>query len=696
MPNTLKKLVFMAGMICHSAFAQSTLKQQATSTMLKATAFMDQKVSTHGGYVWYYLPDLSRRWGEMEAYPSMVWVQDGGTVNVGHMLLDAYHATNNEYFYSIALKAASALMAGQSKNGGWNYLIDFAGEASLKKWYATIGKNGWRLEEFQHYYGNDTFDDDVSSNAARFLLRMYLEKKDASIKRALDKAIAFILKSQYANGGWPQRYPLVKNYSAYYTFNDDVTWENVHFLMQCYKAFGEDRFVEPIRKGMYFYLLTQAPNGAWGEQYDMNLNIAGARSYEPAAYLPRYTYNNCFLLLDFYQYTKDKRFLAAIPRAIDWLMKVKLPADQTEQGKYTHSYFVDTITQKPIYVHRRGSNVQYGYYYTDTNHNGLLSHMYGKNSLSLSALKEAYEKVAALPVDQLNASWMFHLEDDESDLSVTEEQIKRVIEALDDQGRWLVEHVMISHPYHGDGVLQEPTDRYASVNVGDQTDTSPYRDTSDQKYISTPVYIAYMQQLIRYIRSDKKIVWELTDTTTVGDVKPEIVGSPKPMKGGVFFDGVDDGMIVSNVPIDGANAFSIEVLFKPDGSGPKESRFIHVEDERKNRGTLEVRITPDGHWYFDGFLKNGETNKGITLIDSTKQHVADQWYWAALVYDGHKMYSYINGHKELESDMDFPGLSHSKMAIGMRLNKVSWFKGQVGKIIFHSKALQEGEFSRPN
>ena len=36
-------------------------------TMKRATTFMVEKVSTSGGYVWSYLPDLSRRWGEMEA-----------------------------------------------------------------------------------------------------------------------------------------------------------------------------------------------------------------------------------------------------------------------------------------------------------------------------------------------------------------------------------------------------------------------------------------------------------------------------------------------------------------------------------------------------------------------------------------------------------------------------------------------------
>jgi hypothetical protein len=40
--------------------------------MLKATRFMVEKASTNGGYVWYYLSDLSRRWGEMEAYKTMI------------------------------------------------------------------------------------------------------------------------------------------------------------------------------------------------------------------------------------------------------------------------------------------------------------------------------------------------------------------------------------------------------------------------------------------------------------------------------------------------------------------------------------------------------------------------------------------------------------------------------------------------
>jgi hypothetical protein len=507
---------------------KADLLREAEQAMVKATQFMVDSVSVHGGYVWYYLPDLSRRWGEMEAYKTMIWMQDGGTVNVGHVLLDAYRATKNEYFYQAAEKAAAALIWAQSNTGGWNYMMDFAGDRSLKNWYNTIGKNGWRLEEFQHYYGNDTFDDDVSSNAARFLLRMYIEKLDPKYKPALDKAVNFILKSQYANGGWPQRYPIRNDfhkaghpdYSSFYTYNDDVIGENLNFLIQCYLVLGEERFLEPIHKAMKFYALSQQKNGAWGQQYNLKMEVAGARTYEPAAYLPRTTFANAFMLLKFYQYTGDRNYLAHIPAAIQWLEKVKLPAGMTQGGRFTHSLFVSVENEKPIFVHRKGSNVDYGYYYTDTMDTHLLGHMQGKGYIDVQRLKDEYVRISALPVAEATkdsplkpmeykgtgtpqTDYVLNPDSLRSGL-INESRVKEIIGALDERNRWLVKHVMTSNPYIGPGVNKEPTEKFASTNVGDQTDTSPYRDLSDQLYISTPEYIRNIALLSNYILSNKK------------------------------------------------------------------------------------------------------------------------------------------------------------------------------------------------
>ena len=500
------------------------LKSEAEDAMLRATKFMVEEVSYNGGYVWYYMPDFSRQWGEMEAYKTMIWLQHPGTVSMGSLFLDIFRITGDEYYYKAAEKAAAAIIWGQSHEGGWNYMIDFAGDRSFKQWYNTIGKNGWRLEEFQHYYGNSTFDDNITSDAARFLLKMYLEKLDPKYKPALDKAISFILKSQYPSGGWPQRFPLMyeynkkghPDYSSFYTFNDDVTWENIHFLIQCYETLGEERFLDPIMRGMNFYLISQDASGGWGQQLDMNLKAAGARTYEPAALLTQATFGNAKLLMKFYELTGDKKFLNRVPDAIKWLDDVKLPADKTDNGKNSHASYIEVGTNKPIYTHRKGSNVKYGYYYSDQNDKNLIAHSRRKRFINVDELKEEYEQLINMPSEEVvkdsplipqtfdhdSTPQKFYDLNRVNDTTIpAEEKVKEIISALDKQNRWLAKHAMISHPYIGEGQKQEPTDKYACTHVGDETDTSPYMDESDQEYISTEEYINNMNLLKNYVLS---------------------------------------------------------------------------------------------------------------------------------------------------------------------------------------------------
>ncbi|MFB6342055.1 pectate lyase [Saccharicrinis sp. FJH62] len=510
-----------------NSFSQSedSITQKVLETMYDATRFMVDDVSTNGGYLWNYLPDMSRQWGEMEAYPTMIWLQHPGTVSMGHVFMEAYHVTGNEYYYQAAEKAAAAIIWGQNPEGGWNYMVDFAGDRSLKHWYETIGKNGWRLEEFQHYYGNSTFDDDVSSDAARFLLQMYLEKLDPKYKPSLDKAINFILESQYPNGGWPQRYPLrhdfikqgFPDYTSFYTFNDDVTWENINFLIQCYLTLGEKRFLEPIKKGMDFYLLSQDNCGAWAQQLDMDLKPASARTFEPLAFLPSTTCENAFLLLKFYQYTGDTRFLENVPAAIKWLENTKLPETEIE-GERTHPTFVNTETNKPIFVHRKGSNVKYGIYYTDESDQNLPSHYYGKCRVPLEQLKNEYKRLSELNAEEVTKESpllpspftqadtpqkYYNLSGFKFMFYPKKETVSDIINSLDEKHRWLIKHAMTSHPYIGDGQNKTETDKYATTFVGDETDTSPYRDMSDQEYISTSQYIRNMLALIQFLKNNQ-------------------------------------------------------------------------------------------------------------------------------------------------------------------------------------------------
>jgi len=511
--------VFVSSFIVMSSFAQpKKLEQEARSAMLNATRFMVEKASVNGGYVAYYLPDFSRRWGELEGFKTQVWVQDPGTVSMGNVFLDAYTTTGDEYYYLAAEKVASALIWGQLPEGGWNYMIDFAGDRSLKQWYNTIGKNAWGFEEYYFYYGTSTFDDSNFSGPASFLLRLYLQKMDSKYKPALDKAIQLVIDSQYPLGGWPQRFPLKNNhpkngkedYSAYYTFNDEVISGNIDFLIQCYTTLGEERFLDPIRRGMNFYLITQQgnPQGGWGQQYNMDLQVAHARSYEPPALMPRFTYTHVLLLMNYYQLTGDRKFLARIPDAIQWLESCRLPADKSLGGTRTHATFIEIGTNRGLYAHRKGTAVKDGDYWWDYDDNNLLAHYGGKANINIQFLKDEFLRVNALSPNEATKDSPLKIESTSDGLLPQtqfsafnstgvipdDNMVSGIIKALD-QDRWLVKHIQISRPY---SVLPDGTEMN-TAKLSDENGKGIV-DSSEQQYISTREYEKNMGILIRYLK----------------------------------------------------------------------------------------------------------------------------------------------------------------------------------------------------
>lgn len=498
-------------------FAQKKdLNFETRQAMLNATKFMVEEVSTNGGYVSHYLPDFSRRWAEQEAYNTQIMLTYGMTPNMGEVFLDSYNATGDEYYYQSAEKVAQALIWGQHQTGGWDYIIDFAGIPSLKMWYNTIGKNSWGWDEYNHYYGTSTFKNGTTTSAARFLLRIYLEKLDPKFKPALDKAIEHFIKSQYPLGGWPQRYPVsaeLKDYSSNYTFNDDLTWENMEFLIQCYITLGDERLLDPIQRGMNFSLITQQgnPQGGWAEIYDMDIKPAHGRKYEPAALMPGQTMRQIGLLMRFYEYTGDRKFLARIPDAFQWLESARLPESMTNGGKYTHPVFVEMGSNRPLFSHRKGTGVNSGVYYVDYKDDNPLLHYGSKGNLdrSLKNLKEEYNRINALSPEQVVKNSPLKNPDSQSkklpqdffDYNQgttvkipTESEVHAIINSLDAQHRWLIKHEWISRPY-------------AISPTGEETNTAPLsteggaqiRDTSDQQYISTSEYIKNMNLLVKYI-----------------------------------------------------------------------------------------------------------------------------------------------------------------------------------------------------
>ncbi|HRE43908.1 MAG TPA: pectate lyase [Terricaulis sp.] len=490
--------------------------------MKRATAFMLEKAAYRGGYVWAYLPDFSRRWGEMEAYPSMIWMQPPGTATVGHLYLDCFEATGDHFYYRAALSVAEGIIAAQLPSGGWNYMHDFAGEDSMRRWYDTIGKNGWRLEEFHHYDGNATFDDEGTAEASQFLLRAYLVRREARLLAPLQRAIQFVLDSQYENGGWPQRFPRVEgeaHYAPYITFNDAVADANILFLLMVYHTLGDERALASIRRAMEIFPATQGTGSqpAWGLQHHHEtLAPIGARTYEPDSYATHTTAGNIAQMMDFYEWTGERRFIERLPQALDLLDSLRLPDDQVRVPGRHYPTFIEFETNRARINHRRGSNARSGQYYWDYNPENPITHYSQWRAINAAALRERLEQLSANPPDLAKSPLtrgnfrmprFFTTENIEvSDMNSNvgagalerpaAERVAELIATLNAEGYWPTPLSATSNPYIGEPPAQATPGDFGGTLVGDQWDTSPHITQNPVTGISTGAFIQNMSALL--------------------------------------------------------------------------------------------------------------------------------------------------------------------------------------------------------
>ena len=194
--------------------------------------------------------------------------------------------------------------------------------------------------------------------------------------------------------------------------------------------------------------------------------------------------------------------------------------------------------------------------------------------------------------------------------------------------------------------------------------------------------------------SNNSITWKIDNLNKVGSSSATVLGSPAIIETvlgrALQFDGADDALIVEENPIAGWGAFTIEVIFRPDSGGNTEQRFLHFQEVDSHRVLIETRLTENGKWFLDTYMKYGNSDK--TLYAKNYLHDLDQWYHAALTYDGTNMAHYVNGMLELSGSVKFNPMNGGETSIGCRINRVYWFKGAIILIKFTPSALSPGEF----
>lgn len=437
----------------NSASDQIT-RDEVLAAMKKASYFMMDKVSNHGGFVSVYNSSLSEQWGEIPARDSQIWVQSPGTTSMGMVMLKAYEITKDPDYLQYAKKIANALIYGQHKEGGWHYFIDFDPQG-IEEYYEDIASQSWGFEEYYHYYGNCTYDDSVHTEPTRFLMKLYLSHLDSEYKVPLVKALNFILESQFSNGAWPQRYPLHEGYTSYYTYNDNVIFGNIYLLLDAYEKLGNQEYKKAAQRGMDFVIISQLPppQAGWAQQYNHDMKPGKARNFEPAA-VSTGTTRSCIRNLEkFYMITGNKKYLRGIPDAIQWLEDSIINRDinKTYKGrKYTHASFYELGTNKPLYPHRKDTRAELDPndpnkgYWVDYEFGNFPGHYGMITYVDLEAIKEKYNRIKSLSPEEA----MSEYQREKNILSIPEQvspqEIRDILSSRDKRGIW-VEEVFIKH-----------------------------------------------------------------------------------------------------------------------------------------------------------------------------------------------------------------------------------------------------------
>jgi hypothetical protein len=185
------------------------------------------------------------------------------------------------------------------------------------------------------------------------------------------------------------------------------------------------------------------------------------------------------------------------------------------------------------------------------------------------------------------------------------------------------------------------------------------------------------------------LVWHLDQTAKLGGHPLTVMGAPQvaaePAGKAMVFNGSSDGILIPVNPLAGSPAFTIEILFKPEEGGLEAQRFFHLEDTKSWRVMIETRLDGHGSWWLDTFL--GAKAVSQPLIDPKLLHPTGRWYWVALRFDGKHMTNFVDGKQELDREAGFGPMVEGQLSLGVRQNKVHWFKGGIREVRWHTEAI---------
>ena len=434
--------------------------EQVRRALHRSVRFFRERVSSHGGYVYQCSDDLSKREGEGKVGVDVAWIQPPGTPAVAMAYLDAYRMCGDSVLLEAAKETAGALIRGQLQSGGWDNSIAFDPKQRAKYAYRSDLETD---EPPAKRRNTTTLDDDKSQSAARFLMQLdqELEFQDEVIHEAVTYALDCFLQAQYTNGAWPQRYSEFprasndppekasfdkdwprefpgKNYSGFYTLNDNTMSDMIITMLDAWEIYGEKRYLDAAIRGGDFFRLAQLPEPqpGWAQQYDQRMRPAWARKFEPPAISGGESQGVMQTLIELYRRTADSsddaaRFLDPIPPALSYFRRSLL-----DDGRLARFYEMET--NRPLFFTK-----EYELTYSPDD---LPTHYAFMVSSRLDKIEAGLQKVRELSKEQLRRPKHVRVS------PPSESVVMSIVEGLDRRGAW-VERGRLK--YHGDDDLTE-------------------------------------------------------------------------------------------------------------------------------------------------------------------------------------------------------------------------------------------------
>jgi PelA/Pel-15E family pectate lyase len=231
------------------------------------------------------------------------------------------------YASAEAIRIAGNLLLWQRRSGGWPKNTDMAvvlSQAAADK----ISK--------EHAEPDSTIDNGATREQLIYLAKVFYATRQPRFKEAFLKGLDYLFAAQYANGGWPQFFPLRKGYYSHITFNDGAMAGVLMLLHEIARKHSPYTFVDEARrkraeqavaKGIECILKTQVVvNGkrtVWCAQHDeVTLQPAPARAYEKVSLSGSESVGIVQFLMAIEK--PDARIVEAIESAIAWFEQAKL------------------------------------------------------------------------------------------------------------------------------------------------------------------------------------------------------------------------------------------------------------------------------------------------------------------------------------------------------------------------------------